>query len=88
MRGMCFCENCMDNGKVGFFWRKKCPVCNGNPEKYFREKVLPARPPSPPPMGSGVPPLSHFELIDRVKVLEEKVRDLDWVKKVIDAGEK
>ena len=88
MRGMCFCENCFDYGRVGFLRMKKCPVCNGNPEKYFREKFPPARSPSPPPMGSGIPSINNKDLMDRVKVLEERVRDLDWVKRVIDAGEK
>lgn len=39
------CKNCWDEGKVGIFFRKMCPVCNGKP--YSR---LPPRP--PPPQGS------------------------------------
>jgi len=27
------CKNCHDTGTIGFwFWKKICPVCNGNPE--------------------------------------------------------
>jgi hypothetical protein len=59
-----FCEKCWDTGKVGFFRKKTCPKCNGEPKKTWKEshprpgKVLPIKswpkpkyriPPTPPP---------------------------------------
>ena len=49
-----FCGTCFeDSGKVGFFRKRVCPECNGEPEKTWLKKH--PRPQMPPPCGgSGV----------------------------------
>ena len=48
-----YCKNCLDDGFVyrWFFLKTKCPVCKGEPKKYYHEKSSkrPLPPPAPPP---------------------------------------